>query len=89
VKGKWDRNWRGNVYAFLSAAARGGGSLVCVLFVQRRKKKRFRNEEVKKKIKILCQQTPCYNERHGKFIAHFYAITLFVFLVFFPVKALR
>jgi hypothetical protein len=82
VKGKWVRNWRGNVYVFLSVAARGGGSSVYVLFVQR-KKKRFQNEDVKKKIKILCQQTPCYNERHGKFIAHFYAITLFVFLVFF------
>jgi hypothetical protein len=43
---------------------------------------RTENEDVKNKIKILCQQTPYYNERHGEFMAHFYAITLFVFLIF-------
>ena len=43
---------------------------------------RSENEDVENKIKILFQQTPYYNERHGKFMAHFYAITLFVFLIF-------
>lgn len=38
--------------------------------------------EARKKIKILLQQTPYFNEKHGKFMGTFYAITLFVFLIF-------